>query len=362
VALASGAAGEQRGGLQLNPVGNFDSPTYVHGPKGAKGFLFVVERKGTIKVLKNGEPRGTFLDIKGLVRCCDGERGLFSMAFANWKDSRRFYVYFTDRSGDLNITEFRTKRNDPTRADKSTKRKLLDIDHSRYANHNGGQLQWGPDDLLYIATGDGGGAGDPLENAQDKGSLLGKLLRINPLRNPKGKLRYGIPRDNPYIGEAGRNEIYSRGLRNPYRFSFDRNRIAIGDVGQDRFEEVNFLSLGSAKNANFGWDHYEGNARYEGGPLENHKKPVHTYSHSGGGCSITGGYVVRDKDLGAAIRGRYIFGDLCTGKIRSIRADPGGVGGSNGTGLSADGLVSFGTDARDHVYVVAGGTVYRITR
>ncbi len=356
------SAGAKRGGLELNPVGSFDSPTYVHGPKGAKGFLFVVERKGTIKVSKNGESRGTFLDIKGLVRCCDGERGLFSMAFADWKDSRRFYVYFTDGSGDLNITEFRTKRNDPTRADRSTKRKLLDIDHSRYANHNGGQLQWGPDDLLYIATGDGGGGGDPLENAQDKGSLLGKLLRINPLRNPKGKLKYGIPRDNPYIGEAGRNEIYSRGLRNPYRFSFDRNRIAIGDVGQDRFEEVNFLSVGSAKNANFGWDHYEGTARYEGGPLDNHREPVHTYSHSGGGCSITGGYVVRDKDLGAAIRGRYIFGDLCTGEVRSIRADPGGAGGSDGTGLSEDGLVSFGTDARDHVYVVAGGTVYRITQ
>ena len=136
------------------------------------------------------------------MRCCDGERGLFSIAFPDWKDSRRFYVYFTDGSGDINITEFRTKRNDPTRADKSTKRKLLDIDHSRFANHNGGQIQWGPDDLLYIATGDGGGGGDPLENAQDKGSLLGKLLRINPLRNPKGKLKYGIPQDNPYIGEC----------------------------------------------------------------------------------------------------------------------------------------------------------------
>ena len=354
--------GERRGGLDLNSVGSFDSPTYVHGPKGAKGLLFVVERKGTIKVLKNGESRGTFLDIKGLVRCCDGERGLFSMAFADWKDSRRFYVYFTDGSGDLNITEFRTKRNNPTRADKSTKRKLLDINHSRFSNHNGGQIQWGPDDLLYIATGDGGGGGDPLENAQDKGSLLGKLLRINPLRNPKGTLRYGIPQDNPYVGEGGRNEIYARGLRNPYRFSFDRNRIVIGDVGQDRFEEVDFETLGNTKGANFGWDHYEGKSRYEGGPLSEHDKPVFTYSHSGGRCSITGGYVVRDKDLGSGIRGRYVYGDLCTGEIRSIRANPGGAGGSDGTGLQEGGLVSFGTDARENVYVVAGGTVYRITR
>ncbi|MDX6588592.1 MAG: hypothetical protein QOI31_3065 [Solirubrobacterales bacterium] len=322
----------------------------------------MVERKGTIKVIKNGEQKGTFLDIKGLVRCCDGERGLFSMAFADWKDSRRFYVYFTDSSGDINITEYRVSRNDKTRADKSTKRKLLDIDHSRFPNHNGGQLQWGPDDLLYIATGDGGGGGDPLENAQDKGSLLGKLLRINPLRNPKGKLRYGIPRDNPYIGEAGRNEIYARGLRNPYRFSFDRNRIIIGDVGQDRFEEVDFRTIGGTRNANFGWDHYEGTSRYEGGPLDNHVKPVFTYSHSGGRCSITGGYVVRDKDLGSGIRGRYVYGDLCSGEIRTIQASPNGASGSDGTGLSEGGLVSFGTDARENVYVIAGDTVYRIAR
>ncbi len=253
------------------------------------------------------------------------------------------------------------KRNDRTRADKSTKRKLLDIQHSRFANHNGGQLQWGPGDLLYIATGDGGGAGDPLENAQDKGSLLGKLLRINPLRNPKGKLAYGIPRDNPYIGESGKNEIYARGLRNPYRFSFDRNRIVIGDVGQDRYEEVNFRTIGGTKGANFGWDHYEGKSRYEGGPLENHVKPVFTYPHTGGRCSITGGYVVRDRNLGG-LRGRYVYGDLCTGDIRSVRAGPGGAGSSSGTGLSEGGLVSFGTDTRDNVYVVAGGSVYRIGR
>ena len=355
------AADERRGGLRLNPIGTFDSPTYAHGPKDAPGILFVVERRGTIKVFKGGEPRGTFLDIRGLVRCCDGERGLFSIAFAGPKDSRRFYVYFTDDTGDINVTEFRTRRNDPLRANKRTKRKLLDIDHSRFANHNGGQLQWGPDDLLYIATGDGGGGGDPLENAQDKRSLLGKILRINPLRNPKGKLRYGIPRDNPYVGKAGRKEVYSRGLRNPYRFSFDRNRIVIGDVGQDRYEEVNFRTLDGARGANFGWDHYEGTARYEGGPLRNHAKPVFTYSHSGGRCSITGGYVVRDKDLGG-LRGRYVYGDLCTGEIRSIQAGPGGASSSAGTGLSRGGLVSFGTDARKNIYVVAGDTVYRLAR
>jgi len=358
---ASAQQAEQQGGLQLNRIGDYDSPTYVHGPKGAKGFLFIVERSGEIKVRKDGESRGTFLNIKGRVRCCDGERGLFSMAFADFKESRRFYVYYTDGSGDLVISEFRMRKNNSTRADKSSERKLLDIEHSRYGNHNGGQLQWGPDDKLYIATGDGGGGGDPQENAQDKGSLLGKLLRINPLRNPKGKLRYGIPRDNPYVGESGDNEIYARGLRNPYRFSFDRDRIVIGDVGQDRFEEVNFEKLKKAKGANFGWDNYEGFSRYEGGSLDNHDEPIFAYSHSNGRCSITGGYVVRNNQLGG-LAGRYVYGDLCTGEIRSIRASTDRTNSSDGTGLKEGGLVSFGTDAKRNLYVIAGGAVYRITR
>ena len=358
---AKRAGGERGGGLQLNRVDGFDQPTYAHGPKGAPGLLFVVEREGTVEVLEDGRSRGTFLDIRNLVRCCDGERGLFSIAFADYKDSRRFYVYFTDSSGDLRISEFRYRRDNPLRANKSTERTLLDIEHSRFSNHNGGQLQWGPDQKLYIATGDGGGGGDPLENAQDKGSLLGKLLRINPLRNPKGSLRYGIPRDNPYVGEAGRGEIYSRGLRNPFRFSFDRNRIAIGDVGQDSIEEVDFETLKGARGANFGWDNYEGNAIYEGPRLDNHDRPIFTYRQVNGRCAITGGYVVRDEDLGG-LRGRYVYGDLCTGEIRSLVAKPGGARDDSGTGLQQGGLVSFGTDARENLYVVAGGVVYRVGR
>lgn len=365
--LALGGAGAQTadskrgGGLELNRVDGFDQPTYAHGPQGAPGLLFVVERAGKIEVMKDGRSRGTFLDIRNLVRCCDGERGLFSIAFADYKDSRRFYVYFTDSSGDLRISEFRYRRDKPLRANPQTRRDLLDIEHSRFSNHNGGQLQWGPDDKLYIATGDGGGGGDPLENAQDKGSLLGKLLRINPLRNPKGKLAYGIPRDNPYAGEQGRGEIYSRGLRNPFRFSFDRNRIAIGDVGQDSIEEVDFETLKGARGANFGWDNYEGNAIFEGPRLDNHDRPIFTYRQVNGRCAITGGYVVRDPDLGG-LRGRYLYGDLCTGEIRSLVARPGGARDDSGTGLQEGGLVSFGTDARENVYVVAGGVVYRIGR
>lgn len=348
-------------GLRLALVGNYDQPMYAHGPKGARGILFVVERRGTIKVRRNGRDRGTFLDIRNLVSCCEGERGLFSIAFANWRKSRRFYVYFTDKQGDLRIAEFKRRKGKPLRALKRSRRNLLDIRHRSFANHNGGQLQWGPDNKLYIATGDGGGSGDPLENAQDKRSLLGKLLRINPLRKSR-KRPYGTPGNNPYVGKKGRSEIYARGLRNPWRFSFDRKRILIADVGQNRWEEVNLKTLRGARNANFGWDAFEGTARFEGPRPARHDKPIHTYSHGGGRCSVTGGYVVRKRAL-RPLRGRYVYGDLCTGEIRSLRPKTRGGVRDRATDLPAQpSLVSFGTDARRNVYVVAGNRVYKIAR
>jgi glucose/arabinose dehydrogenase len=360
--LAGGAPadpGERQGGrgLDLKRVGGFSQPIYAHGPRGAKGLLFVVEREGTIEVLKNGRGRGTFLDIRNLVGCCESERGLFSIAFAPWRKSRRFYVFFTDNKGDLRIAEFKRNKGNPLRAAEGSRRNLLDISHRSAANHNGGQLQWGPDNRLYIATGDGGTGGDP---AQSKSSLLGKILRINPLRR-KGPGPYSIPKDNPFVGEPGKNEIFSRGLRNPFRFSFDRRKILIGDVGQDRFEEVDAERLRKARGANFGWNNYEGNAIFQGPGLDNHDRPIHTYSHSGGRCAITGGYVVRDKGLGK-LKGRYVYGDLCSGRIRSLKPRLRGARGVRSTGLRRGGLVSFGEDARNNVYVVASGQVYRIVR
>ena len=363
-AVALGAAAhspaeetERGGGLQLREIGDYDQPIYVHGPEGARRLLFVVEREGKVKVRRNGERRGTFLDIERLVSCCESERGLFSIAFAPWRESRRFYVFFTDQQGDLRISEFRRKKRKPLRAAEGTRRDLLDIPHRAAANHNGGQLQWGPDDRLYISTGDGGTGGGP---AQSKSSLLGKILRINPLRR-KGPGPYSVPRDNPYVGEAGRNEIFSRGLRNPFRFSFAGRRIVIGDVGQNRFEEVDYERLRVARGANFGWPNYEGDALFAGPKLERHDRPIHTYSHSAGRCAITGGYVVRDRDL-PSLRGRYVYGDLCTGEIRSLEARLDGATGDSATGLARGSLFSFGEDARENVYVVASGSVFRIVR
>jgi aldose sugar dehydrogenase len=215
--------------------------------------------------------------------------------------------------------------------------------------HFGSRLVFLGDGTLIVTLGDR----NQRQYIPDMKAQIGKLVRIN---------RDGsIPKDNPFVGENGKNEIFSRGLRNPFRFSFDKRKIVIGDVGQDRFEEVDFERLRRARGANFGWNNYEGNAIFQGPGLENHDRPIHTYSHSGGRCSITGGYVVRDKTL-RGLKGRYVYGDLCTGQIRSLKPRLGGARNDSSTGLSRGGLVSFGTDSRKRVYVVAGGNVYRIVR
>jgi glucose/arabinose dehydrogenase len=356
--VAPGASGGG-GGIELRNLGNFDRPTYVHGPKGAGDVVFVVEQPGTVRVLR-GDDRasGAFLNISDRVSCC-GERGLLSIAFPNFKRSRRFYVYFTDNQGDIRIVSYKRKRG-KLKANEGSARDILEISHKRFANHNGGQLQFGPDDNLYIGTGDGGGAGDPSNNAQDKTSLLGKLLRIDVSRKGKSK-PYKIPKGNPYRGgERGRDEVFARGLRNPWRFSFDRSRVAIGDVGQDTIEEVDFERRRKARGANFGWDVFEGNAMRHGPAPARHDRPIFTYSHAGGNCSITGGYVVRDPNLPSLV-GRYVYADFCGGQIRSLRPSTGGASDDGSLGLpTINSLSSFGVDARKRLYVASlGGGVWR---
>ena len=214
----------------------------------------MVEQGGTIRVVHRGRKLARpYLDIRGRVQA-GGERGLLSMAFApNYRENRRFYVYYTDNEGDIRVVEFKGRRN---RARKRSARTVLVQDHSTYGNHNGGQLQFGPDGFLYIGTGDGGGGGDPFRVGQDLGTHLGKILRIRPHGKPR------IPRSNPFRGRRGaRPAVYSYGLRNPWRFSFDRQTgdLVIADVGQNECEEVNFVRSGSGRN--FGWSVFEGNAR-----------------------------------------------------------------------------------------------------
>ena len=354
-----GGVGDGRGGFHLERIASFDRPVYVHGPRGARDLVFVVEREGVVKMFEGGRKRGTFLNIRNIVSCCSVERGLFSIAFPDWDADRHFYVYYSDGHGDIHIDSFLRKRRHPRQAIRSSRHTVLEIGHRANDNHYGGQLQFGPDGFLYIATGDGGGSGDPSENAQDKSSLLGKILRIDPER--RNGRRYTPAPGNPYVGDPGRNEIYARGLRNPWRFSFDGKQLFIGDVGQARREEVNMRTRARGRGANFGWDAFEGTLRFEGGSLSRHDKPVHQYSHSGGRCSITGGYVSRNPQI-ASLRGRYVFGDLCDGDLLSFIPRGGGSRDTKPLGVDdKPGLTTFGVDARKRMYLAQqSGGVFRI--
>ncbi|HET7510265.1 MAG TPA: PQQ-dependent sugar dehydrogenase [Solirubrobacterales bacterium] len=355
-------------GVALKKIGSFDQPVYVAGAPGFPQLLFVVEQPGRIAVLRGGHRlRKPFLDIRDEVSY-GGERGLLSVAFPpDYPKSRRFYVYYTDNAGNIRIDEF--KRTRATRAAAGSRRQVIVIPHPVNSNHNGGQLQF-LGNLLYFGTGDGGSGGDPPNNAQNKDVLLGKLLRIDP--RPAGGKPYTAPASNPFVGTSGRDEIYSYGLRNPFRFSFDTTnakqpRIAIGDVGQNQFEEVDYTTVGAANGANFGWDAFEGFHPYEdensgtpdpGGTT----KPIFAYSHSrgGGSCSIIGGYVVRDPRL-KGLRGRYVYADLCEGQLRSLVPHLKRASDDHKLGLQVASPTSFGEDDRHRLYVASlEGPVYRL--
>ncbi len=358
------------GGIALKRIGNFEQPVYVSGAPGFPKLLFVIEQQGRVAVLNGGKRLARpFLDLRGAVGFDGGERGLLSIAFApDYRTSGRFYVYYNDNAGNIRVDEF--KRRNATRAAPSSRRLVIEIPHPVNANHNGGQLQFLGDDL-FLGTGDGGSGGDPPNNAQNKGVLLGKLLRIDP--RPAGGAPYTVPTSNPFVGKLGRDEIYSYGLRNPFRFSFDRvtakqPRIAIGDVGQSQFEELDYTTVAGADGANFGWDALEGFAPYRdensgtadpGGTT----RPIFAYSHSrGGSCSIIGGYVVGDRELGS-LYGRYVYADLCEGQLRSLVPHLKGAGGDRRLGLAVASPTSFGEDEAHHLYVTSlDGPVYRLVR
>jgi glucose/arabinose dehydrogenase len=366
--LSLAACGSSAQGVGLKRIGSFESPVYVAGAPGFPKLLFVVEQPGRVAVLRDGHrlPH-PFLDIRGLVGY-GGERGLLSIAFPpDYAHSRRFYVYYTDDAGNIRVDEFR--RAGATRAARGSRRTVIQIPHPVNANHNGGQLQF-LGQLLYFATGDGGSAGDPPNNAQNKESLLGKLLRIDP--RPSGGRPYTVPADNPFVGKPGRDEIYSYGLRNPFRFSFDRvtakqPRLAIADVGQNRFEELDYTTLAGARGANFGWDALEGFAPYReensgtpdpGGTT----KPIMAYDHSrdGGSCSIIGGYVV-GRGGPSSLRGRYVYSDYCSGRLHSLVPHLHGASDDRRLGLTVPSPTSFGEDDRGRVYVCSQeGPVYRL--
>ncbi len=335
-------------------------------PPGDKRRLFVVEQTGRIRLLKRGKLKSRpFLDLSSQVSCC-GERGLLSMAFApDYATSKLFYVDYTNRQGDTRVVEYRAASAD--RADPSSARVVLAVDQPE-PNHNGGLLVFGPDKLMYVGLGDGGGADDQhgsRGNGQNRGVLLGKILRIDPRRS--GSRPYSVPASNPFVGRPGlRPEIWAYGLRNPWRFSFDRSKgdLVIGDVGQETREEIDFAprSRGSGRGVNYGWRVREGkiqNPAYPGERAPGAVGPVLDYPHSSGRCSITGGYVVRDRGV-PGLYGRYVYGDYCGGRLMSVRLKPGKARSNRSLGLTVPGLSSFGEDALRRVYATSSeGAVYR---
>ncbi|HEY3020700.1 MAG TPA: PQQ-dependent sugar dehydrogenase [Solirubrobacteraceae bacterium] len=362
-----GARPAQRraGRLRLVSIGRFDSPLYVTSPPGDRRRVFVVEQGGTIHVVRGGRKLAEpFLDIHDKV-VSGGEQGLLSMAFApDYARSGRFYVDYTDTNGDSRIVEYRRATAD--RADPGSARQVL-FQPQPEANHNGGLVLFGPDRLLYIGFGDGGGGNDqhgPRGNAQSLGTWLGKILRIDP-RAGGGK-PYRVPSSNPFVGRAGaKPEIYAYGLRNPWRFSFDRRTgdLSIGDVGQDEREEVDFARRGRAKGANFGWRPFEGNRRNFDEPAPGARRPAFDYGRAGGNCSVTGGVVVRDRGV-PSLYGRYVYGDYCAGRLLAATLRANGARNRRALPLrTIPELSSFGEDALGRVYATSlAGGVWRFAQ
>jgi len=349
-------------GVRLVKVGSFSEPVYVTAPQGDRQRLYVVERGGRIKMQRFGGKPTTFLDIRSQVTSGGSEQGLLSMAFApDYATSKRFYVYFTDKAGDERIVEYGAASD--RRADAGSARVVM-VMQDQESNHNGGLLLFGPDGLLYVGTGDGGGGGDQHGahgNAQNLSSPLGKILRIDP--RASGGDPYTVPASNPFASRAGaRPEVYAYGLRNPWRFSFDRSTgdLTIGDVGQDAYEEVDFVRRGHGRGANFGWRVFEGRTRYTSGEsAPGARAPKLVLRHADGNCSITGGYVVRDRSV-KALYGRYVFADFCGGRVLQTTLKVSGTRAPRRTGLRVNAPSSFGQDARGRVYVTSlEGPVYR---
>jgi glucose/arabinose dehydrogenase len=342
--LAVSPAVQTKAQYSFSPFASgFDQPVYVAATSSAPDRVYVVEQPGRI-VAVQGNQRTTFLDIRDKVRS-GGEQGLLSMAFSpGYAQNRRFYVDYTDLNGDTRVVEYRS---DGTKALPSSARELLFVKQP-YANHNGGQLQFDKRGFLYVGMGDGGSGGDPQNRAQNLSERLGKLLRINPLR-------------------SGAWHAVGYGLRNPWRFSFDRanGNLWIGDVGQGAWEEIDFRPASQVgKLANYGWPKYEGRAVYDSarpflttGPLVT---PTWVYGHNAGACSVTGGYVYRGGAVKSAV-GRYFFGDYCNGRIWSFKVGSGRKSPARLEPFNVENLSSFGEDARGELYATSlNGTVYKL--
>jgi glucose/arabinose dehydrogenase len=365
-AAVATAPSDARIQLSVRATG-LSNPVFVTSARDGSNRMFIVEQTGRIRILLNGSVLPTpFLSITGSVSNLE-EQGLLGLAFhPAFKTNRKLYVDYTNTAGDTVIREYRASATNPNVVDTATGRTILKIAQP-YANHNGGMLAFGPDGYLYIGMGDGGGGGDPQDRAQNVNELLGKMLRID-VNGTTATRAYRIPASNPYVGIAGRDDIWQIGLRNPWRWSFDRatGNLWIADVGQNSWEEIDraiAMSRGAGRKANWGWDDMEGRACYE--PMSGCLKagrslPLVTYSHTAGRCAVSGGYVYRGSKIPALVGG-YVFGDFCTGEIWVVGANASSPATRSlllDTTLQISG---FGESGAGELYVVDhSGVVYQI--
>lgn len=338
--------------LRLQAVAaRFDEPVYAAAPKGDRR-LFVVEKGGLVRILR-GEVVAPqpFLDLNGEVSR-GGEQGLLSIAFSpDYGRDGLLYADWTNRSGDTEVAEFRVDPANPDRVLPGSQRHVLRVDQP-FSNHNGGLLLFDPSGMLLVGLGDGGGAGDPGDRAQDLGELLGKVLRIDPRRGSP----YSIPADNPFRARSGaRPEIWLTGLRNPWRFAFDPDTgdLWIGDVGQNQVEEIDAVVAAQIGGSDFGWRVREGDRAFSPGRLDRARlrEPVAVYAHERGRCSVTGGVV---------LDGHYYFGDFCSGEVWTLRADPRSPGAAQPV-FRVDQVVSFAVDGLGRGYAMSlSGQIWRL--
>ena len=342
-------------------VSDLQRPVGLANAADGSGRLFIVEQKGILRTLQNGELLAEpFLDIRDRVGANASEQGLLGLAFhPRYRENGLFYVNYTDRQGDTIIARFSVSADSP-RADPASEVRLLKIVQP-YDNHNGGSLAFGPDGFLYLGLGDGGAGGDPHHNGQSLDTLLGKILRLDVDHGSP----YAIPADNPFANGGGLPEIWAFGLRNPWRFSFDRlsGDMYIGDVGQGDWEEIDFLPTGTPGGVNFGWNYREGFHSFEGEPPAglNLTEPLAEYGHDQG-CSVTGGVVYRGQSL-AAWQGVYLYGDFCSGRVWGLLPTADGSW-QNMLLFETDAHISsFGEDEAGESYLVDyGGALYQLVR
>jgi glucose/arabinose dehydrogenase len=348
-------------------VEGLSSPLGLEAPPGDTTRIFIVEKTGAIRILENGAPLPRpFLDIADQVSS-GPEQGLLGLAFhPQYASNGKFYVNYTDKSGNTHVVQYQVSANPDSAS--ATHQDVLSVNQP-YPNHNGGCLAFGPDGFLYVGMGDGGSGGDPQGNGQNLNALLGKMLRLDV----DGSAPYAIPADNPFVGRPGAlPEIWSYGLRNPWRFAFDPEGgdLYVADVGQGAWEEIDYEPAATG-GRNYGWNRMEGLHCYPPNSscdTTGLVMPVAEYGHTGGACSVTGGRVYRGSAM-PELRGTYFYGDYCSGMIRSLKISGGDAVAEQDwttslrtkSGGAMSGLSSFGVDGKGELYLVLlGGAVYRL--